>query len=115
MQKPALLPVIGLAALLGGCHILYRPTVQQGNVITASMIRHLHLGMTRDEVRYTLGPPAIRDPFHHNRWDYYYLLKRNYKPLITEHFTLYFQGGKLARIVGTPRPTPRNIYGKKRD
>ncbi|MDA8390211.1 MAG: outer membrane protein assembly factor BamE [Gammaproteobacteria bacterium] len=113
MQKSALLPVIGLTALLAGCHVLYRPTVQQGNVITASMIQNLHLGMTKDEVTYTLGPPAIRDPFHHDRWDYYYLLKRNYKPLITEHFTLYFKQDRLVRIVGVPRPTPRQIYRRK--
>ncbi len=110
MRKSALLPVIGLSALLAGCHIMYRPTVQQGNVITSSMIKKLHLGMSKNEVAYTMGEPAIRDPFHRNRWDYYYLLKRNYKPLITEHFTLYFQNGKLARIVGTPTPTPQKTY-----
>jgi len=102
-----------LASLaLTGCHLLYRPTVQQGNVITAAMITHLHLGMTKNEVAYNLGTPAIRDPFHHNRWDYYYSVKHNYKPLIAEHFTLFFTGGKLTKIVGEPRPTPRHIYGK---
>lgn len=112
MQKRAMVLLVFLSLLLGGCHILYRPTVQQGNVITAAMIRRLHLGMTENEVAYDLGTPAIRDPFHPHRWDYYYSLKRNYKPLIAEHFTLYFRHHRLVRIVGTPRPTPRNIYAR---
>ncbi len=112
MQKPNVLFPLLASLALSGCHLLYRPTIQQGNVITPRMIAQLHLGMTKDEVAYDLGTPAVRDPFHPDRWDYYYSLKRNYKPLISEHFTLYFKDGKLVRIVGTPRPTPRHIYGK---
>ncbi|MDA8120568.1 MAG: outer membrane protein assembly factor BamE [Gammaproteobacteria bacterium] len=111
MQKPNVLFLVLASLALSGCHLLYRPTVQQGNVITARMIARLRLGMTKNEVVYDLGAPAIHDPFHPNRWDYYYSLKRNYKPLIAEHFTLYFKKGRLARIVGVPRPTPRHIYG----
>lgn len=111
MPKPISLSLVLASLALSGCHLLYRPTVQQGNVITARMIAQLHLGMTKDEVSYDLGAPAIRDPFHRNRWDYYYSLKQNYKPLIAEHFTLFFKDGRLAKIVGIPRPTPRHIYG----
>lgn len=110
MLKRSLLPFMLAPLALSGCHLLYRPTVQQGNVITPRMIAGLHLGMTKNEALYDLGAPAIRDPFHHNRWDYYYSLKRNYKPLIAEHFTLFFTQGKLTKIVGQPRPTPRHIY-----
>ncbi len=111
MPKLTVPVLVFAAATLSGCHLLYRPTIQQGNVITTRMIARLHLGMTKNEVSYDLGAPAIRDPFHRNRWDYYYSLKRNYRPLIAEHFTLFFKHGRLVRIVGTPRPTPRHIYG----
>ncbi|HUW99329.1 MAG TPA: outer membrane protein assembly factor BamE [Acidiferrobacter sp.] len=110
MPKQIALPFVLASLALSGCHLLYRPTVQQGNAITPTMIANLHLGMTKNEVAYDLGAAAIRDPFHPNRWDYYYSLKRNYKPLIAEHFTLYFTNGKLTKIVGQPRPTPRHIY-----
>jgi len=112
MPKLTTLSLMLALLTLSGCHLLYRPTIQQGNVITARMIAGLHLGMTKNQVTYDLGTPAIKDPFHHNRWDYYYSLNRNYKPLIVEHFTLFFEGGKLTKIVGVPRPTPHHIYGK---
>lgn len=112
MPKRIALFLVVAPLALSGCHILYRPTVQQGNVMTAGMISRLHLGMTKNEVAYDLGTPAIRDPFHRNRWDYYYSVKHNYKPLVAEHFTLFFRAGRLVKIVGQPRPTPHNIYAK---
>lgn len=60
---------------LSGCSIsnlpfAYQPTVQQGNIITDDMIAELRPGMTKRQVRFVLGSPAIEDMFRNNRWDY---------------------------------------------
>ncbi|MCC5859261.1 MAG: outer membrane protein assembly factor BamE [Ectothiorhodospiraceae bacterium] len=48
----------------------YQPTVQQGNIITDDMLEQLRPGMSKGQVRYVLGSPAIEDMFRGNRWDY---------------------------------------------
>ena len=61
-------------ALMTGC-IVYKADVQQGNEITEEMVSQLELGMTKREVYRLLGNPLINDPFHKDRWDYYYSMK----------------------------------------
>lgn len=60
--------------LLSGCFV-YKIDVQQGNEITEEMVSQLQIGMTKREVTRLLGYPLINDPFHKNRWDYYYYKK----------------------------------------
>ncbi len=60
---------------LSGCSIsnlpfAYQPDVQQGNIITDDMLAELRPGMTKRQVRFVLGSPAIEDMFRDNRWDY---------------------------------------------
>lgn len=59
------------AISLGGCFV-YKVDVQQGNDITPEMISQLAIGMTKREVTRIVGHPLINDPFHKDRWDYYY-------------------------------------------
>ena len=58
----------------------YRPDVQQGNVVTREMVDQIAAGMTRDQLRFLLGTPALVSVFHQDRWDYVYLLKRYRAP-----------------------------------
>ncbi|CAK0738502.1 outer membrane protein assembly factor BamE [Gammaproteobacteria bacterium] len=94
--------------LLGACTapfaFPYRPDVQQGNVVTQDMVDRLKLDMSEREVRYLLGSPLLVDPFHPDRWDYYYSLKQD--GVITEQhlMTLYFRNEHLLRIEGEPHP-----------
>jgi outer membrane protein assembly factor BamE len=62
------------ALLLQGC-IVYKIDVQQGNEINQQMLDQLEPGMSKREVTRILGYPLINDPFHNDRWDYYYYLK----------------------------------------
>ncbi|MEX0732944.1 MAG: outer membrane protein assembly factor BamE [Aquisalimonadaceae bacterium] len=48
----------------------YQVEIQQGNIITDDMITQLRPGMTKRQVQFVLGKPAIDDIFHENRWDY---------------------------------------------
>ena len=89
--------ILTAALLLGGCY--YKMDIQQGNVVTQDMVERLKPGMTKREVRYTLGTPLVQDPFHQSRWDYVYLLRKGReKEPQRRALTLYFDGDRLARI-----------------
>ncbi len=64
-----------ILALLYGCAVIYEQDIQQGNVVTDEMLNNLELGMSKAEAQYYLGTPLIEDPFHANRWDYFYTFK----------------------------------------
>ena len=46
--------------------LIYRPSIQQGNVVTQKMINEVRPGMARRQVRYLLGTPQMVDVFHQN-------------------------------------------------
>ncbi len=86
-----------------GCSI-HRVDIQQGNLITQEMVDQLEPGMDKRQVQLILGTPLLRDPFHHDRWDYYYSLKQKNRPLERYSFTVYFENGRLTRTEGTVHP-----------
>ncbi|MGI9310670.1 MAG: outer membrane protein assembly factor BamE [bacterium] len=86
-------------SLLPGCGIVYRIDVQQGNEITTEMLAELELGMSRAEVGKTLGLPLLNHPFHADRWDYYFYLKKGETGTIEAHSaTLHFNADALRAI-----------------
>ncbi len=100
--------------LLGGCswlpsfpswpdHLVYKVDIQQGTVITQEMAAQLRPGMTREQVRFVLGTPAIVDPFHAMRWDYPYYFKPGRGPTVERRFTVFFDKDEhLERFQGDP-------------
>jgi outer membrane protein assembly factor BamE len=87
------------AALLAVSACVYRPTIQQGNLLKTEDVDQVTEGMTRTQVRYLLGTPMINDPFDPQRWDYVYRLttgrKRN---TVDAHFIVYFEGDNVSRV-----------------
>jgi outer membrane protein assembly factor BamE len=77
-----------LAIALAGCQSLqssdsflgvitpYRIEVVQGNVITSEQVAVAKPGLTRAQVRDVLGSPLLADPFHADRWDYVFTIRR---------------------------------------
>ena len=65
-----LLLVLIATLLVSGCGLLYRQPVFQGNLLDKAAVDQLQAGMDRQQVMVLLGTPSIRDPFHHDRWDY---------------------------------------------
>lgn len=88
--------------------LMYRPTIQQGNVIEQEMINKLKPGMSKRQVTYILGTPGLVDSFHQNRWDYIYTIKENAQDPVQKNLTLYFKDEQLVRIGGDWRPMPVN-------
>jgi outer membrane protein assembly factor BamE len=93
-----------LASLLGGCLRVYTPEVQQGNVVTQKMIDQLKIGMSRRQVRFILGTPLVEDPFHKERWDYYFFRKRGKRSREQRKLSLFFEDDRLVEIRGNVKP-----------
>ena len=54
----------------------YKIEVVQGNVVTSEAVAAIKPGMNRAQVRDVLGSPLIADPFHADRWDYVFTIRR---------------------------------------
>jgi len=88
--------------------LMYRPDIQQGNVIDQDMVNKLKPGMSKRQVGYLLGTPALIDSFHQDRWDYVYTLKKNREEFVQKDLTLFFENDQLTQIKGDYRPVPVN-------
>ena len=101
-----------LGALLAGCSNVpripgltpYRIDIQQGNFVTQEMVSQLKPGMTKDQVRNTLGTPLLTDIFHNDRWDYVYWFEAADGKREQRRLTVFFADDKLARVAGDVVP-----------
>jgi len=110
-----------LAALgLGGCSMFseppslkgliafvspYKPDVVQGNVVTTEQISQVKPGMSRSQVKDILGSPLITDPFHGNRWDYVFTLRRQGFDDQKRSFVVLFDKDQVQKIDAPTLPT----------
>lgn len=103
---------LALALGISGCanvgewSIVHKIDVPQGNVFEQDNINQLRPGMSRNQVRFLMGTPALVDPFHQDRWDYLNRFKPGVGDAYQQRMTLYFENDKLARIEGDLRPQP---------
>ena len=63
ISRAALALILVLGVLLGATGCVYRPTIQQGNLLKTEDVDQVTVGMTRSQVRYLLGTPMLADPF----------------------------------------------------
>jgi outer membrane protein assembly factor BamE len=115
-DRTLILALVVAAALLGGC--VYRPDIQQGNLLSVKDIEQVTVGMTRSQVRYLLGTPMISDPFAPQRWDYVYRMQYGRsRTTDSAHFVVYFEGDKVVRveILDVPEPARATDEKKKKD
>jgi len=82
---------------LSGCSI-YKPDIQQGNVLESKKIEKLKTGMTKRQILFLMGTALLKDPFHKNRWDYIHTLKKSDEDMTIQRLTLYFENDLLVRI-----------------
>ncbi|MFV8833689.1 outer membrane protein assembly factor BamE [Aquisalimonas sp.] len=99
---------LGTAVAITGCSysdipFAYEVPVQQGNIITEEMIAELEPGMTRRQVQFVLGTPAIEDIFRDDRWDYIHTEAAGGggRP---DRLTVFFDGDRLVRVEGNLAP-----------
>jgi outer membrane protein assembly factor BamE len=97
------------AVLAGGCgyvlpSIIHKIDVQQGNVIVPESVAKLTKGMSRNDVKQLMGTPLLTDPFHSNRWDYYFSNEKRGRLLERTKLSLYFEDEKLVAVTGDVAP-----------
>lgn len=81
---------------------VYRPDIKQGNFLKPAMIKQLKPGMTEAQVRFVMGLPMVKDPFHPDRWDYVYYnvpssLSSDHS-VSEQHVVVQFKDGKVTRV-----------------
>ena len=102
MRLIAPITAVFLAFATSAC--IYRLDVQQGNLVTQESVSKLKKGMNKAEVRQLLGTPLLMDPFHGNRWDYYFSTEVRGKVAERNKFSVFFEADKLVSVTGDVRP-----------
>jgi len=97
------------ALVLTGCSnekwgFPFRHSVQQGNWITQEQIATLAVGMSREQVRFVLGSPALTSALHADRWDYPYYYQPGTGTPQERRFTVWFEQDRLTRWDGDEQP-----------
>jgi outer membrane protein assembly factor BamE len=106
MQKLINLLVFAMLALtLAGCHVVYTPDVQQGNLfdktINQKAMDQLKPGLTKTQVLSLLGTPSVSSPFGHDRWDYVSTFSHRGGKMKINTMSLYFNNDTLVRTEGS--------------
>ncbi len=87
----------------------YRMDIVQGNVVTQELAAKVQPGMTRAQVRDLLGSPMLTDPFHADRWDYIFTIKRQGTQPQRSDVVAHFKGDRLERLDAKDLPTERDF------
>lgn len=100
MKKTVLMVL--LSCVLSNCSLLHvhKMAVQQGNVMTDTMVSQIHVGMTTQEVKDILGPPVLTNVFDRSRIDYVYTYKPGYGTLQKKYLTLIIKNNRVKEIAG---------------
>jgi len=124
---PAGLVFAALALGLGGCSSLDRASAKvaavvnpysieivQGNVVTREQLAALPKGAPRAQVQAILGTPLLMSPFHAQRWDYAFTIKRQGMAPQSRHVTVVFNGDRLESVEADTLPSEADFVGSLR-
>ncbi len=116
-RTPLALGLVAAALALAGCESLqrtdsavgaitpYRIDIVQGNAVTQEMAALIKPGMSRLQVRDILGTPLIADPFHANRWDYVFSMRRPGANVEARNVVVLFDGEVVKSITAPALPS----------
>lgn len=100
---PAVLATFFLCLALGACSV-YKLSMRQGNILSQDAVSKLHQGMTREQVKATMGTPLVDNPFNDHRWDYVFYFQAPGKNPEQRTISVLFQNGRVASIEQTGDP-----------
>jgi outer membrane protein assembly factor BamE len=122
MRSLSVVSALAAALALMGCQSLqssdsflarltpYKVEVVQGNVVTKEQAAAIKPGMSRAQVRDVLGSPLLTDPFHLDRWDYVFTIRRQGAEPQQRRVVVLFDGEKLKSIdTGGELPAERDF------
>ena len=79
--------------------------IAQGNRIDPALVEQLELGMSRRQVEFLLGSPAVVDIYQPDRWHYVFFFKTGSDGNIEQrHMTLTFTNDLLSSVEGSLNP-----------
>jgi outer membrane protein assembly factor BamE len=87
----------------------YRIDIVQGNAITKEQAALLKPGMNKLQVRDLLGTPLVSDPFHADRWDYIFTLRRPGTADQRRSVIVRFDGDAVKTIEAPDLPSERDF------
>ena len=73
----------------------YKVPILQGNIFEEKDIEKLSEGLTRDQVQFIFGTALIKDPFHSDRWDYYYSVTVGDEKINENKLSIFFNEKNL--------------------
>ena len=87
----------------------YRIEIVQGNVVTSEQVARIKPGLTRTQVRDILGTPLLTDPFHGNRWDYLFTMRRDGLEPQRRSVVVTFEKDVVKTIVAPELPSEKEF------
>jgi outer membrane protein assembly factor BamE len=119
--------VLLCAALVAGCSTVqpttdrllgvitpYRIDIMQGNVVTQELAAQVKPGMSKEQVRDLLGSPLLASPFHADRWDYVFTLRRQGVEPQRRSVVAVFKDNRLEKIEAPDLPSEREFVSSVR-
>ena len=107
---PTLLLAAASVLTLGACNVIYKPDVQQGNLLIGKNVGELKPGLTKQQVVALLGTPSVVSPFDQNQWNYVATMQRRGGKVQERTLTLYFDNDTLVRTDGNfMKETPQEL------
>ncbi|OOY98854.1 outer membrane protein assembly factor BamE [Solemya velum gill symbiont] len=94
--------------------LVHKATIQQGNILTEDALEELSPGMSKDEVRISLGSPSLVDVFHQERWDYIYSIDVPGEEPVLKTLSIYFTDDLIDRVEGDYEADERSEQEAKR-
>lgn len=94
---------------LSGCSwinkLVYRIDINQGNYIDQTAVEELKFGMTKEQVKFLLGPPMLIESGYPNTWYFVQYVKPGHnEPEQKELILAFDDNGQLVGIKGDYQP-----------
>jgi outer membrane protein assembly factor BamE len=121
LRTAALACLLGSGLALSGCESLqrtdslfgvitpYRIDIVQGNAVTKEQVAVLKPGLSKLQVRDILGTPLVSDPFHAERWDYIFTLRRPGAEPQRRSVVVVFEGDVVKSVQAPDLPSERDF------
>lgn len=91
-------------ALMATTACVYKPNVQQGNVLDQKEVNQIRPGMTKEQIRFVLGNPVLNTNLESDTWYYLYYMVPSRGDKVQKRLILRFQQGVLVSTEGTVKP-----------
>ncbi len=99
------LTLTSCSTILNNLPGVYSLEIQQGNIITQTMVDQIRPGMSKRQVLYIMGSPMLDNFFHKNRWDFLYSAHPDGSDKIQQQVSLFFENDQIVGIQGDFRPS----------